>query len=362
MRLQQLSLVNFKSHKQQTFTFSKKISCFVGKNGVGKTNILDAIYYLGLTKSYFQSIENNNVFFGENFFRIVAEINGSESLQLVYKYQSNKKKELLINDIAEKRLADFIGRCPIVFISPDDSLLIQGGSEERRKFIDVTLSQIAHPYLESMISYNKNLEQRNAYLKKCIAEKNKVDTTLIEIYNLQLVKDGLIIFEFRKKYLEKLSRLFAQNYLEIGDSSEIMTINYQSQLDTGDFELLLRGSLQKDIALERTTVGVHRDDIDFMMNGEKVKKFGSQGQQKSFIFSLKLAQSALIEDEKKITPFLLIDDIFDKLDTERSKKISSLLLSDRYGQIFVSDTSRERIEAAFGNEHGIFDIIEINKI
>lgn len=317
---------------------------------MGKTNLLDAIYYLCLTKSYFNSSDTQNMLFGQDFFRLEGHIQTNErQLQVVYKVQAPRKKELLVNDAPVPRLSAHIGQLPAVMIAPDDNQLILGGSEERRRFLDSTISQVNHNYLEWLMQYNKYLAQRNSALKD-FAERGQVDKTLLESYNLRLAELGTKIYETRRVAIEKLQPLFRQFYQQLSLERDIVSFSYESQLHQKPLEQLLESGLQKDLALQRTEWGIHKDDLEFYISAQrneaaKIKKFGSQGQQKSFILSLKLAEHQFIKNATGLLPFLLIDDIFDKLDPDRSRQLMQLISSENFGQVFITDTDDSHIRA-----------------
>ena len=364
MFLNKLSLLNFKNHEELSLPFSKKINCFIGNNGVGKTNIVDAIYYLCLTKSYFNSVDQQNILFGKDFFRLDGELtNGSESFKIVYKLPSNKRKELSVNEVAVPKLSDHIGNFPCIIISPDDSQLVLGSSEERRKFLDGTISQVNHEYLEWLISYMKVLAQRNAALKQ-FAETRKTDRQLLETYNRQLVPLGTKIYEARKVAIETLQPIFQSFYREVSLEREQVSFVYNSQLHNKPLDELLHNNFERDVMLQRTDAGIHKDDLDLYLGNNKMKKFGSQGQQKSFIISMKLSQFEIIKNgsQADAKPVLLIDDIFDKLDNDRSRKLVELIASDNFGQVFLTDTDDAHIREALKGKEDLFEIIVVGEI
>jgi DNA replication and repair protein RecF len=373
MFLDKITLLNFKIHASLSLPFSKKINCFIGKNGTGKTNIIDSIYYLCLTKSYFNSIDQQNILFGNDFFRLDGELkkiidentnNGSkktnreEKFHITYKLPANKRKELIVNDVTIPKLSDHIGNFPCIIISPDDSQLILGNSEERRKFLDGTISQINHQYLEWLITYQKVLAQRNAALKR-FAETKKIDRHLIESYDKQLLPLGTNIHGARKVVVAKLQPIFQAFYKEISLEREMVSFSYYSQLNEKPFADLLHDSFDKDVMLQRTDAGIHKDDLDFFISNNKMKKFGSQGQQKSFIISMKFAQYELIKQNASTKPVMLIDDIFDKLDNDRSRKLIDLIAGDEFGQIFLTDTDDAHIRETLKGREELFEVIQV---
>jgi DNA replication and repair protein RecF len=364
--LNKIVLLNFKNHENLTKVFSRKINCLIGNNGVGKTNLLDAIYYLCLTKSYFTATDQQNIMFSKDFFRLAGYFTRlNDSFEIVYKLPSNKKKELFINDSPVPRLSSHVGNFPAIIISPDDSQLILGSSEERRRFLDNTISQVNHEYLDELILYNKVLAQRNAALKS-FAETKNIDRALIESYDRQLVALGTKIYEARRIVTGKLSPIFQAFYKQLSFEREQVSFTYSSQLNDKPFEQLLTENFNRDVILQRTDVGIHKDDIDFFMipklfsgTPAKIKRFGSQGQQKSFIISIKFAQYSFIKNNKDFKPLMLIDDIFDKLDNDRSQKLVELLASNEFGQVFITDTDDAHIGKALEGKEDLFEIIRI---
>lgn len=344
MYLKALSLIQFKNYQSARFDFSPSLNFFTGPNGTGKTNLLDSIHYLCLGKSYFHNSDQQAIKHEQAFFRMEGKfLHGLDELQVNCVFAGAGKKELSKNGIIYQRLTDHVGHLPVVMIAPDDHSLINEGSDERRRFIDNTISQIDHLYLEDLVAYNKVLQQRNAALKS-FAIRRTFDAGLIEAFNRQLVPFGEKIFQKRAGYLQKMNPLIKGYYALICEEKESITADYQSVLQQRDFMSALQASLEKDRQLERTTEGIHRDEFEFYLDGQPVKRFGSQGQKKTFLMSLKLAQWELIRLEKNKTPILLLDDLFDKLDEQRSKKILDLVAEDSFGQVFITDTSLSRLE------------------
>lgn len=361
MFLSNIQLLNFKNHEQLSKSFSKKINCLIGRNGAGKTNMIDAIYYLCLTKSYFNSVDQQNVLFGKDFFRVDGKFSKPDgAFEVVYKFNVSKRKELLINDVTVPKLSDHIGGFPCIIISPDDSQLLLGGSEERRKFLDSTISQINHEYLEWLMTYNKTLAQRNASLK-LFAETRTTDKHLLETYDRQLVPLATKIYEARKTVLQKMQPIFQQHYKTISLEREPVSFTYYSQLNETPLADLLKISLQKDLALQRTDAGIHKDDLEFFIGSGKMKKFGSQGQQKSFIISMKFAQYEMIKNAAGpgLKPILLIDDIFDKLDNDRSQQLVELIAGELFGQVFLTDTDDAHIRKTLFGKEDKYEVINV---
>jgi DNA replication and repair protein RecF len=358
MFLQKLILSNFKNYTQAELCFSDKINCFVGNNGVGKTNLLDAIHYLSLCKSYFNPVDTQNILHGEEFFAIHGTCmrgdTGTDLLQCIQK--KGQRKRFLLNKKEYDRLADHIGSFPLVMISPYDRDLINDGSEIRRKYIDGVISQFDRLYLDDLINYNKALFQRNALLKG-FAEHRSFDAQSLEIWDDQLIRYGNAIFKARDDFFTRFIPIFRHYYTFISNDQETVDIAYQSQLRAESLKDLLTGSLHRDRASQYTNTGVHKDDVEFLIGGLPVKKYGSQGQQKSFVVAIKLAQFDYTRNIKGFKPVLLLDDIFDKLDELRVSKIISLVSENSFGQVFITDTQEAKIREIFDSisiDHKIF--------
>lgn len=361
MYLKNLSLINFKNYDEAELSFAEGANAFTGNNGAGKTNLLDAIHYLSLCKSYFNPIDSQQIKQGRDLFMLQGTFdkNGSDEL-ISCGIKKNQKKQFKRNKKEYQRLADHIGLFPLVMISPNDISLILEGSEERRKFMDTVISLTDANYLDELIIYNKNLQNRNALLKQ-IAETGRYDPTLLEIFDEQLVRSGTKIFEKRKAFMETFTAVFNQHYRYLTDEAETVNLVYESQLLSADFGQLLKESVERDRVLQRTTQGIHKDELVFEIHGMPMKKFGSQGQQKSFLIALKLAKYSFIYQEKKFKPLLLLDDIFDKLDDLRITKLMKMVSEDDFGQIFITDTNAERVQQIF-NEIGVdLKLFQIDK-
>ena len=359
MYLKKISLVNFKNINSQTFDFQEKINCFVGNNGVGKTNILDAIYYLSFTKSYFNPVALQNIRHGEDFFMIEGNyLLAEREEKIVCSLKKGQKKLLKRNDKAYTKFSDHIGQLPLVIISPADRDLIVEGSDTRRKFIDGVISQQDKDYLQSLLHYNKVVSQRNALLKYFAANRT-FDALNLKIYDDQLIALGTAIYDKRKVFLEKFTPIFNQKYQTIAEDKEFVNLTYKSQLHTSSFEELLKSSLEKDKMLQYTSVGIHKDDLSFDMGEFPIKKFGSQGQQKSYLIALKLAQFQFIKEQSNVTPILLLDDVFDKLDEHRVSQLIELVNNDEFGQIFITDTHAERTEEVIKQSNKSYQIFKL---
>ncbi len=359
MFLKRISLLNYKNFSEVTFEIDAKINCFVGKNGIGKTNILDAIYHLANGKSYFNPLAVQNIKHHEEFFVIDGEFEKkNRTEQILCSLKKGQKKILKRNGKIYEKFSDHIGFIPLVIISPADRDLIIEGSETRRKFIDSVISQLDNSYLQQLIQYQKIISQRNALLKY-FALNHVFETDTLSIYNEQLNQLGKAIFEKRKSFLADFIPIFNQYHQDITNSAETVQLVYQSDLFENDTFSLLEQNLAKDRALQYTSVGVHKDDLSFEIDNFPIKKFGSQGQQKSFLIALKLAQFDFVKKQSGEKPILLFDDIFDKLDEFRVSKIIEMVNNDEFGQLFISDTHPERTENIVKTTHQTYKIFNL---
>lgn len=359
MIITRLQLINFKNHPQKSFEFSPQINCFVGNNGVGKTNVLDALHYLSVGKSFLGNTDINNIRTDEDFFAVEGYISDGEKDNII-KVQMPKdaKKVIKKNDKSYDRMADHIGFLPSVIISPYDSNLISDSGESRRRFLDAMISQTDSDYLFNLIQYQKTIQQRNALLKS-FAKNRYFDQESLEIYNEPLVKFGTAIFLKRQLFINAIVPLIQSYYEIISNGKEKVSAVYQSDLDNQRFRNLLEDNLEKDRILTYTSRGIHKDDLLFEMNSNSLKKIGSQGQQKSFLIALKLSQMNRIKELTGKTPVLLLDDIFDKLDDTRVSQLIELVNREHFGQIFITDTSKERTESVvkkINEESRIFEL------
>ena len=344
MHLQKITLVNFKNFESQSFDFEDKINCFVGNNGVGKTNVLDAIYYLSFAKSYFNPVAIQNIKHNEEFFMIEGEyLLDSKTDTVVCSLKRGNKKVLKRNGKVYEKFSDHIGHLPLVIISPADRDLIIEGSDTRRKFIDNVISQSDKEYLQLILKYNKVLAQRNSLLKFFAANRT-FDALNLKVYDEQLKTYGSVIFKKRTAFLDAFIPIFRARYQSISNSKEEVNMFYKTQLNEDDLLVLLEKNLERDRVLQYTSVGIHKDDLTFEVDGYPVKKFGSQGQQKSYLIALKLAQFDFMKSKSNVKPILLLDDIFDKLDDMRVEQLINLVNNDHFGQLFISDTHEERTE------------------
>jgi DNA replication and repair protein RecF len=345
MHLEKLQLSNFRNYENQFFEFSEGLNCIVGKNGSGKTNLLDAIYFLSLCKSSIHSQDALSIKFDEDYTQIEGRF-GEEIITC--SLIRGGKKSFFYDKVPYEKLSEHIGKYPVVLIAPDDTDLIRDGSETRRKLFDGILSQIDANYLKLYLSYNKSLDQRNSLLKQ-FAEHNYFDEDLVRIYSDQLLATGKKIHVFRKAFVEILMPLFKKHYDEISDGRELVNIVYTSDWYDHNFEEAFHQSIGTDLAAQRTTKGIHKDDFEFWMDEKPVKKFGSQGQKKSFIMAIRMAQFDVLTQTKNQKPILLLDDIFDKLDEKRIQKLVEMIDAGVFGQVFLTDARPNRTRELLKN-------------
>ncbi len=359
MKLRSLSLTNYKNLDAASYSFDAPIVCFVGKNGVGKSNLLDAIYHLCFGKGYFNPSAVQNIRFGEEFFVIEGTFQKKEMEEHIFcSLKKGNKKVIKRNGKAYERFSDHIGLLPLVMISPSDRDLIAEGSGVRRKFMDGVIGQADKAYLQSLLHYNKLIAQRNALLKYFAANQT-FDAETLAIYDTQIVPLGLDLHQKRTAFLADFVPLFQEYYQKISSGDEQVIIQYESALTHSDFETLLKETIAKDRVVQYTTVGIHKEDLSFQIHEQPIKKFGSQGQQKSFLIALKLAQYDFLKKELGVPPIVLLDDVFDKLDQERVELIMQLVEQGHFGQLFLSDTHPERTLEALKStrlEHCLFEI------
>lgn len=358
MILERISILNYKNIEQAELNLSPKINCFLGNNGMGKTNLLDAIYYLSFCKSYNNQADSQNI----NHDADMALIQGFYLLfggvesEFFCSLRRKQKKQFKKDKKEYEKLSDHIGCLPLVMVSPSDSGLINGGSDERRKFIDVVLSQFDKIYLHALIRYNKALQQRNALLK----QTTSIDDSLLELWDEQLAVEGKTIFEKRKEFVNQFVPTFQHYYETICQSNESVDLIYQSHLETGNFSDLLKARRERDKVLGYTTAGIHRDDLEMLLNGYPMKKVGSQGQNKTYVVAMKMAQFDFLRRVGATTPILLLDDIFDKLDSSRVEQIVKLVSDDKFGQIFITDTNREHLDEILWATNQNYNLYYVN--
>lgn len=345
--ISKLSLVNFKNYKQADFSLSAEINCFIGENGAGKTNVLDAIHYLSMCKSYLNPIDSQNILFNESFFVIQSVWQKDANTEAVYcGVKRGQKKIFKKNKVEYEKLADHIGRFPSVMISPYDRNLILEGSEVRRKWMDGIIAQFDRGFLDDLIKYGKVLAQRNALLKN-MSGYGFFDDEGMEVWDEQLMRYGKNIHEARKRSIEEFIPVFKKYYKWLSSDKEEVSLEYKSQLFDTPFEDLLKHARKQDLRRQFSTAGVHRDDFVFTIKGHPIKKFGSQGQQKSYLIALKLAQYEWLLSRLNQKPVLLLDDIFDKLDNERVERLMQMVSNQDFGQVLITDTDKDRIATIF---------------
>lgn len=359
MRLDFLSLINYKSFPSAEFELDEKINCFVGNNGVGKTNVLDAIYHLAFAKSYFNPITVQNIRHDEDFFVINGNFTKNNSSEkVVVSAKRGNKRVIKRNGKAYDKISEHIGLIPLVIISPADRDLIIEGSDTRRRFIDSVISLDNQEYLNKLVTYNKLIQQRNALLKYFQANRT-FDRNGLAVYDEQLVVLATYIFHTRVSFLDAFTPIFKKYYAYISQSEEDVNIYYKSDLNDHTASQVFESSLQKDMQLQYSSAGTHKDDLYFMLDGHAIKKFGSQGQQKSFLTALKLAQFEFIKQQSGTVPILLLDDIFDKLDENRVSQIINMVNDEQFGQLFISDTHSNRTEQVVKEIHQSYKIFKL---
>ena len=387
MYLQKISLTHFKSYEYNTFEFSERVNCVVGENGTGKTNLLDAIYFLALTKSsisnqdalsinhemdymmvegVFSMFDVRGLMFGEKTKglstledkykipnteyqtpNIESRTSNIENL-ITISLQRGQKKAVLRDKKAYERISEHIGRFPVVMLSPNDTDVIRDGSEERRKFFDGVMAQLDVEYLENLLQYNRLLLQRNSLLKQ-FTDRNYNDDLLLDVYSDPLVEVGLKLYQFRNQFITEFLPIFKKHYATLSDAREEVEMIYESEVGAENFTQVFRRNRQRDLAAQRTTIGIHKDDFIFEINGFTLRKFGSQGQQKSFVIALKLAQFEMLSKQKGFPPILLLDDIFDKLDDRRIQQLIKMMVDGTFSQVFITDARPERTHQLLDN-------------
>jgi DNA replication and repair protein RecF len=343
VKIKELKLTQFRNYKQIDLVFDAKFIALVGMNGMGKTNVLDAIYYTCIGKSYFNSLDRHVIMQGESFFRIETVIDEGEFNEIVVvKSQESTKKEIEISGKKLSKLSDHVGRFLCVIIAPSDIHSMLEGSEERRNYLNHTISQTSRAYLDDLIIYNQLLKHRNSVLKN-FAERKTFDPLLLQSISQGMYIPAQRIYNARMEVMEAMNLQFTKVYQQLSGQAEECHIEYQSDLEHGNLEHLMQNSIDKDRILGRTSRGIHKDDLIFKMNGELLKNYASQGQLKSFVMALKLTQYHILQRTNHKKPILLLDDIFDKLDQNRVKHLLKILMEDEFGQIFITDTNENRI-------------------
>ena len=354
MILEKLSIINYKNIASATLELSPKINCFIGQNGVGKTNVLDAIYFLSFCHSANNPIDSQVIMHGQEFFMLEGTYN--ENLQIYCGMKRGTKKHFKRNKKEYKRLSEHIGLIPVVVVAPSDTLLIDGGSEERRRLMDMVISQYDRSYIDEMNRYNKALQQRNVLLK----QEEEPDIEVISLFEEQMAEEGEKIYKLRKAFIEELIPIFQRIHETISENREQVSLNYVSHCQRGPLLEVIQRDRFKDRALGYSLHGIHRDDLEFMLGGHPMKREGSQGQNKTFVIALKLAQFDFLKrTNSRTTPLLLLDDIFDKLDAQRVEQIVKLVAGDDFGQIFITDTNRDHLDqilSASSHDYKIFHV------
>jgi DNA replication and repair protein RecF len=359
MQIENISIVNYKNLKEVQLEFSSKLNCFIGKNGAGKTNILDAVYYLSFCKSFSTAIDQLNINHEESYFMLngnYRRMDASENISVGFK--KGAAKQFKRNLKVYKKLVEHIGLLPLVMIAPSDFDLIMAGSDERRKFMDGVISQYNQNYLDDLLKYNRALQQRNILLRQFASERY-FDNDLLELWNERLIEHGNRIHQQRSDFVEKLIPVFQRYYSFISQGNEKVSLVHQSGLYENDFASLLKESVQKDRAIQYTTQGIHKDDLVFYIGDYPIKKLGSQGQKKTYLTSLKLAQFDFVKEISGLKPILLLDDIFDKLDQHRVEQIVKVVAGEQFGQIFITDTNREHLDSIIKKMETDFRIFNV---
>ena len=355
MILEKLSVINYKNIAEATLDFSPKINCLIGQNGVGKTNVLDAIYYLSFCHSANNPIDSQVIRHGAEFFVLEGDYEGD--LHIYCGMKRGTKKHFKRNKKEYRRLSEHIGLIPVVVVSPSDTLLIEGGSEERRRLMDMVIAQYEHGYMEAMNRYNKALQQRNAMLK--LDEEPNPD--VISLFEEQMAYEGERIYKSRKAFVEELTPIFQRIHETISANREQVALNYVSHCQRGPLLEVIQRDRFKDRAIGYSLHGVHRDDLEITLGGHLMKREGSQGQNKTFVIALKLAQFDFLKrTNSKTTPLLLLDDIFDKLDAQRVEQIVKLVAGDDYGQIFITDTNRDHLDLILSRQTLDYKIFHVD--
>lgn len=358
MWLKRISIVNYKNLEQAELTFSHKMNCIIGKNGMGKTNLMDAVYYLSFCKSATNPIDSQNIRHEQDFFVLQGfyETDGGEPEEVYCGLKRRQKKQFKRNKKEYTRLSDHIGLIPLVMVSPADTLLIAGGSEERRRFMDVVISQFDREYLDALIRYNKALVQRNTLLKADL----EPDEELMNVWEEMMAATGEVVFRKRSQFIEEFIPIFQSYYSYISQNQEEVKLSYQSHAAEGDLRALLRASRQRDRIMGYSLKGIHKDDLIMQLGEFPMKREGSQGQNKTYLIALKLAQFEFLKRTGSgTTPLILLDDIFDKLDAMRVEQIVKLVAGDNFGQIFITDTNRDHLDRILRKIEGDYKLFEV---
>ena len=360
MILKNISIINYKNIKSANMELSPKINCLIGHNGMGKTNFLDAIYYLSFCRSASNPIDSQIITHDEAFFMLEGnyENDNGDSENIYCGMKRGTKKHFKRNKKEYKRLSQHIGLIPLIFVSPSDTSLIDGGSEERRKLMDVVISQYDHSYIEALANYNKALQQRNALLKM----EEEPDLALMEIWEGEMARNGELLYQKRDAFVKELLPVFQRIYQHISGNREEVQLRYVSHCQRGALLDVIQRDRFKDRAVGYSLHGVHRDDLEMLIGDYQMKREGSQGQNKTFVLALKLAQfDFLRRTVSNTTPLLLLDDIFDKLDAQRVEAIVQLVSGDNFGQIFITDTNRDHLDRILSRTSGDYRIFTVEE-
>lgn len=358
MILRKISILNYRNIRESALTLSPKINCLIGHNGEGKTNFLDAIYYMSFCRSAFNPIDSQVITHGQDFFVLQGEYENEagDTEQIYCGMKRGARKHFRRNKKEYKRLSEHIGLIPLIFVSPSDSILIDGGSEERRRLMDVVISQYDRPYIEALNRYNKALQQRNAMLRA----EDEPDRQLMEILEQEMAAQGEIIYEKRRDFVEEVIPIFQSIYQAISGGKEQVSLRYVSHCQRGPLLEVIQRDRAKDRIVGYSLHGTHRDDLEMLIDGYQMKREGSQGQSKTFAIALKLAQFDILKrTSSKTMPLLLLDDIFDKLDAQRVEQIVRLVSGQSYGQIFITDTNRDHIDSILSHSTLDYKLFEV---
>ncbi|MDE6778155.1 MAG: DNA replication and repair protein RecF [Alistipes sp.] len=355
MYLRKITILNFKNLAEESIELAEGINCFVGDNGAGKTNVLDAVYYLSMSKSALTMTDGQSVRHGEEFFMLDGSYRTDDghAESVVCSFSRRSGKVLKRNGKEYERMSDHVGLIPVVIVSPADTALISDAADERRRYLNAFISQLDRNYLRAVMRYNAVLAERNRLLKMTS------DETMLEIYDAQLAEHGAVIHDFRRRTAERLQPVVAEYYGALSGDRETVELVYRSELNERPMPELLRASREKDIVNQFTTAGIHRDDLVLRIGGYPLRKYGSQGQQKSFLVALKLAQYTIVAEECGERPVLLLDDLFDKLDMGRVEQLIRLVAGERFGQIFITDCNKVRLQSVLEKAGGDYSLFAV---
>lgn len=358
MWLKRISILNYKNIEQAELSFSPKMNCIIGRNGMGKTNLMDAVYYLSFCKSATNPIDTQNIFHDRDFFVVQGfyQTDNGEPEEVYCGLKRKQKKQFKRNKKEYTRLSDHIGLIPLVMVSPSDSVLISGGSEERRRFIDVVISQFDREYLDALIRYNKAMLQRNTLLKSDV----EPEPELMNVWEEMMASSGEVVYKKRRQFIDEFVKVFQSYYSFISEDMETVSLEYESHASQGNLLEIIRGSRQRDLIMGYSLKGIHKDDLIMKLGDFPIKREGSQGQNKTYLIALKLAQFEFLKRTgSRTTPIVLLDDIFDKLDAHRVEQIVKLVAGDSFGQIFVTDTNRDHLDKILKKIDGDYKLFEV---